>query len=237
MGKNRKQKKRQRQKQGGRPSKLNKLTDEQVSDVRWLASKGSTHAEIAESLGVSDRTLNRWRDKMDGFWLDQSIRHGQDLYGKPSSELVLCILAEISRLQSLWFEFPFQKRLGAWLEEISGKPHDGPVLAYINKHDRDYLTPLVLKELCINPNERLESGESVLEVIESLKVFEECLDTVAKVEEKISNTEAWKRYSTSEPLRWKHDNTSMKKWVSEINLGEEGSDITSQDTDKDEMET
>ena len=54
MGKSRRPKKK-----NGRPSKLESLTDDQINHVRWLASEGHTHAEIAEYLGASDRTLNR----------------------------------------------------------------------------------------------------------------------------------------------------------------------------------
>ena len=109
MGKNRKQKKKQEPKKNGRPSKLDELTDEQIDDVRWLASKGLTHTELAEHLGVSDRTLLRWRNRREGMQVTTAIIQGERAYGKPSAELALCVLAEISRLQSLWMELPFQK--------------------------------------------------------------------------------------------------------------------------------
>jgi len=48
---------------GGRPSKLDMITEEKLEVIKKLASDGATQDEVALHLGVSSRTLRRWLKK------------------------------------------------------------------------------------------------------------------------------------------------------------------------------
>ena len=45
---------------GGRPSKLDTITKEELELIKKLVSDGAPQAEVASHLGVSSRTLRRW---------------------------------------------------------------------------------------------------------------------------------------------------------------------------------
>ena len=224
MGKNRKQKKKRAPKRNGRPSKLHDLTSEHVSDVRWLASKGLTNAELAEHFGVSERTFIRWRNRIEGAAVNTAIIQGQEVYGKPSAELGLCVLAEIDRLQGLWLSLPFH--------DIS----KGPSGVVYYREDQNYLGADDLMRLGLDPES--DAGLSVLAILRDLESLETALDMIGVVESMVLHTDAWKRYSNRAPLRWNYLTQFREKWkYASLIFGEEGDDKTPEDADIDQAES
>jgi hypothetical protein len=202
-------------KKTNRQSKLDKLTHLEISDVRWLASKGWTHNEIAKHLGVSDRTLNRWRSKPKGNFLNRAIEQGQSVYNLPSSELGCCLMAESDRLDIEWLSFSFVRR-----SNEKG--------LFINPHS--VTSSNLLSITGVHPESA--EGEQVLQLVKQMKSVQSGLGLMDLLDTYISTTEAYERYCEREPLRWSLINKDKAKY--EKTYSEGGSDMNSKSNAIDE---
>ena len=175
-------------KQNGRPSKFDDLTLQDISRIRWLAAQGATHQEIAASLGVSNRTLKRWREYNShiALELNSAIMLGQILYGSPTASLALCLIEEVDKIRDTWI-----KTVGkAW------DPH--PPINFHNWHEEESLSEAL--ELCANLEPPMHMA--AWKLLSELSQLYFHLSSLHQVKVFLKGKDSWERFSSKEPLRW-----------------------------------
>jgi hypothetical protein len=175
-------------KRNGRPSKFDELTFQDISQIRWLAAQGLTHHQLAESLGVDNRTLKRWRARNSyiALELNSAIMLGQHFYGSPAAPLALCLIEEVDRLRDTWI-----KKVGkAW------GPH--PPIQFHNWHETESL--LEAMRLCadLKPPAHINAWNLLSELQQLHILFGSLHHLTAFLRDKNS----WEHFSKKEPLRW-----------------------------------
>jgi predicted DNA-binding protein (UPF0251 family) len=207
-------------KKNGRPSTYDALTYEDIGLMRWLAAQGKTQSEIAKYYGVCGRTFRRWMEKKDeplSWKIKQAVLMGQLIYGKPTTDLTLCLLDELDRWDHEWdrdigITHEFDLYTG-WYES-QGTEKITASLIHCFGHDPD--TP---------------QGSKVWALLYELTEIHDALRNLHQIAYHLHKTESWSRYMSKEPLRWDLLRDAHNK-VKE-NLREQGSDKTSQSPDVD----
>jgi hypothetical protein len=188
-------------KRNGRPSDLEKLTSTDYGDIRWLAAKGLTHSEIAGHIGVSDRTLNRWRNKAKGELINKAIKTGQTWHGQPAAKLGLCVLEELDVQYDHWFKLPFTKACkGKILYPIGVSGSDEGLVLTIDKL-------ITITGLSIEDPSILKATK----ILDEISRLTTCLKLINLVNECLNGTKALERHIDRTPLRWSIYNSFKKK--------------------------